>query len=689
MKTKILLFVSLVLIVVQGWAAPVDLSQAQSVAQNFTVANGGFYAPSVNGGLRLAYAEQSSKIKNQPVFYVFNSADSYVIVAGDDRAEDVLAYGEGHFDINEIPCGMRCLLNIYKEDIEYLQVHPNLKVEKYSQGTPSLTASSVSPLLNTNWGQESPYNNHCIFKKNGVNYRCLTGCVATAMAQIMNYWMYPSSSPTIAAYTTFTNNYEVESLPSKTFKYNNQSDDDKAWLMRYAGQAVEMDYTPDVSNAGRTAAKGAFVNTFKYSSSATFKTKGSNDTEWHTLLKTELNAGRPVYYRANDDITGGGHAFIIDGYNASGKYHINWGGSVGYYSLNAFNVNGFKFNSNQQMIIDLRPRTVVNVTPSSSYTFSSKTANKTYTWSFIVKGTYLTGGLTLKLTGATDVFSISRTSITKTAATSGATVTVTYKPTAAGTKTATITISGGGLTADKTISLKGTAVVRKITPSTTSLAFGNKKLYTSTKKTFTVKGTNLSGPLTLSVTGTSKDMFKLDKTTITASQAASGATVTVTYTPTTVGIHKASISITGGDAESSKTVNLTGRGTSNGSISPSSFDDLEPLTITDFDVVSRLDADFATNIKPGSGVGNGNDDVLMAPSNSSTSVSELEMNSKVYTDRLNIIIESPVEQKAVISDIAGHIKEVNLQAGRNEIPVNASGIYIVRIREKSTKLMLK
>ena len=72
-----------------------------------------------------------------------------------------------------------------------------------------------------------------------------------------------------------------------------------------------------------------------------------------------------------------------------------------------------------------------------------------------------------------------------------------------------------------------------------------------------------------------------------------------------------------------------------------------------------------------------------------TDVYELEMNSKIYADRLNIIIETPIEQKALISDIAGHIREVNLQAGRNEVPVNANGIYIVRIREKSTKLMLK
>ena len=690
MKTKLILFMFLSLFVVQGWASPVDLSKAQAIAQSFASANGSFNALPLGYGLKLAHAEQSGKLKNQPVFYVFNTDESYVIVSGDDRAEDILAYGEGQFDINDVPCGMRCMLNIYKEEIEFLQINPKLKVEKYTQETPSFTATSVSYLLSTTWGQESPYYNQCpTYSSYG---RCATGCVATALSQIMYYWKYPSSAPSMNAYTTSWLKISVPSLSSRTFNWNTLGSDNgaKAWLMRYAGQAVTMDYAPAIlggSGATDGQARSAMVNKFSYSSSALLKNKSSfTDTQWHNMLKTELNAGRPVYYGADDDNGKGGHAFVIDGYNTSGKYHINWGGDGvgnGYFALNAFNVNGYKFNSNQAMIVDLRPKTVV--TAPSSYTFSSKTANKTYTWSFTVKGTYLTGGLTLKVTGATDVFSISRTSITKTAATSGATVTVTYKPTAAGTKTATITISGGGLTADKTISLKGTAVVRKITPSTTSLAFGNKKLNTSTKKTFTVKGTNLTGSLTLIVKGANKNMFKIDKTTITASQAASGATVTVTYTPTTVGIHKASISISGGDAESSKTVNLTGKGISNGGNSPSSFDDPEQR----LDVVSGLVVDDAMNIKPGGGSGSGNDDVLMAPSNPSTDVNELAMNLKVYAEGHIIIIESPVEQSAIISDISGHAQSVNLYVGRNEIPVNAGGIYIVRIREKTTKLMLK
>ena len=260
---------------------------------------------------------------------------------------------------------------------------------------------------------------------------------------------------------------------------------------------------------------------------------------------------------------------------------------------------------------------------------------------------------------------------------------MTYKPSSAGTHTATITISGGGLKTNKTISLTGTAKVRKITTSATSLAFGNKKLYTSTTKKFKVTGTNLNAPITLTLSGSNKGMFKIDKSSISASQAASGVYVTVTYKPTTTGLHTAKITLSSGDV-TSKTVNLTGKGISNGTgISPYSRVDDGTMT-TDLLVVDILD-EFDLEVNKGEG----NGDVMYAPNTSNTDVNELAMDVKVFAEGQNIIIESPVEQSAIISDISGRARSVNLQAGHNEIPVNASGIYIVRIREKTTKLMLK
>ena len=165
----------------------------------------------------------------------------------------------------------------------------------------------------------------------------------------------------------------------------------------------------------------------------------------------------------------------------------------------------------------------------------------------------------------------------------------------------------------------------------------------------------------------SNSKFTVSPSTISVSDAAAGKTVTVTYHDTD-GSNNASgtITISGGGA-SSKTVSVTYAKGQDVQINP---------------------------VYPDSGSEEGNNEfmnggLLETSLNSTTDVNELAMNSKIYAEGLNIIIESPIEQSAVISDISGRARSVNLQAGRNEIPVNASGIYIVRISEKTTKLMLK
>ena len=761
MKQKILFLVTLVLLAVQGWAAPVDLSKAQAIAQSFASANGHFNAQPLGYGLKLAHAEPSGKLKEHPVFYVFNSSDSYVIVAGDDRAEQVLGYGEGQFDINDIPCGMRDLFNVYKEEIEFLQTHPKYFVEKVPQGNPSFNATSVSPLLSTKWDQGSPYYNHCPSYDSNSSHHCLTGCVATAMAQVMQYWKYPSSAPAMSAYTT-KSGISVTALSSKSLTWST-SNDAVAWLMRYAGQSVQMNYGKDASGVtNENAARNALVNKFSYSSSATLVKKANYTVSaWNTKIKNELNAGHPVYYQAYDSNGYGGHAFVLDGYNSSSKYHINWGWSGsynGYYALDAFNPsNGYKYNSNQSMIVDLRPQTILSINP-NPVAFTNKTVGVTYTASISIKGYDLTGDLTLKLTGATGVFSINKTSITKSAATSGTTVTVTYKPTAAGTQTATLTISGGGLTSNKTVSIKGTSVVRTITTSPTSLAFGNVIKGKSVSKTIKVTGTSLTGSLTLS---TNSSYYTVSPTTITAAEAKAGKTVTVTFKPTAEGSYSGKITISGGSA-ASKTVSLTGicvvpkitisvsslhfsandaksftvKGTNlTGSLtvkSSSSYFKVSPSTITIAEAKAgksitvlcvvpaslqratgtitisgggasskTVSVSYAKNqpvmissVEPEGGIEDGNDELIngglqSANGDITSSVNELAMNSRIYADGHSIIIESSVGQEAIISDISGRAQRVNLQAGHNEIPVNASGVYIVRIREKTAKLMIK
>lgn len=404
----------------------------------------------------------------------------------------------------------------------------------------------------------------------------------------------------------------------------------------------------------------------------------------------------------------------------------------------------------------------VITTNKSSLNFGTCVKGKSYTSYFTVTGTNLTSDLTLS--SSNSYFTVSPTTISKEDAALGAKVTIIYKPTATGNHTGTINISSEGV--NGSINVSGKSVVPAITPSTTSLDFGNIPVGTTTSKTFTVKGTDLTGSLslTLSETGTNGS-FTVSPTSISGSSAANGVTITVRCTATEAGSISGRIKISGGDAAtmtvslsakgvepaiststsslsfggstiSSKTfkvtgtnltgdlsLTVTGTNSTNFSVSPSSISSsaaasgktvtvtCNPKAATSAEAKVKISGGGASpkyvtlkytkggvvsisSVEPEGGNEGSNNEFtnvgsLDVMTEGTTDVNELAMNSKIYAEGLNIIIETPIEQKALISDIAGHAWKVNLQAGRNEIPVNASGVYIVRIREKTAKLMLK
>lgn len=410
--------------------------------------------------------------------------------------------------------------------------------------------------------------------------------------------------------------------------------------------------------------------------------------------------------------------------------------------------------TNKTKTVNLTGTAIVRkiTTDNSALTFSSQTVDKAVSKTFKITGTNLTGAVTVKLNDKTGMFSIN-----KTTATVGATVTVTYKPTASGSHVASITLYGGGAPEEKIVSLNGSAVVRKITTSDLNVTFYNTPVNKAVTRNLTVTGTNLTGSLTVKLNdGTG--MYSITPTTL----PASGGTVKVTYKPTAKGSHTATISISGGSALESITVNLKGTAvvpTITTSVSSLSFAaaisktfnvtgsnltgslslksnntkfTVSPSTITAAEamagktiIVTYHDTDGSTSangiitISGGdassktvsltyrkgqapqiSSVEMENDDnegrneinnvgSQEAFGATTSDVDELSMSSKIYADGQNIVIESPEEQNALISDLAGRARNVSLQVGRNEIPVNASGIYIVRIREKTTKLIIK
>ena len=356
-----------ILLAISMNAAPLDAPSAQAKAHQFLTSQSVAKLSAGNSALSLSHVETSAINSSCADFYVFNSSDgsAFVIVAGDDRAEEILGYGEGTLDMTNLPCNLQWWLDQYKEQMEFLHANPDEKVEKASaprlDGDGSLV---IAPMLTCIWSQSEPYYNQCPMYH---GERCVTGCVATAMAQVMYYWRYPKQVNGVSSYWCRSLGTVLAALPATTFEWDDMLDsysgeytraqgDAVAKLMRYCGQSCNMGYSPDGSGAYVPDQLRGMKN-FGYNQSAVMLERSSYELDaWEELLLDDLRSGYPVLYSGNDPMAGG-HAFVLDGY-LDGKYHINWGWAStgnGYFALGAFNVRSYAFNANVQMLHQVYP----------------------------------------------------------------------------------------------------------------------------------------------------------------------------------------------------------------------------------------------------------------------------------------------------------------------------------------------
>ncbi len=494
---KILVLIAIVFAAMQLTAATVDLATAQQSAQRFLMGkavNGRFMtsAPAV----KWTHEVKNSSNAALAAFYIVNTDNGYVIISGDDRAKEILAYGSGSLSsINDLPEAVQYFLNIYQKQMEFLQAHPGMVVQKRF----ATRGVSVDPLLQTAWAQDKPYNKQC--PKVGSAY-CKTGCTATSLAQVMRYWEYPKTAPAMDAFQCPKSKINVPALPEYTFDWDNMYDtyyevdldrlpqvneDAIAYLMRYVGQAEHIDYNTDKSGCENPEILQA-IQLFGFDEGAHLVKKCDspdteeelhqgtwteeeyyNDEQWGEAIQAELRAGRPLVYCAYDmssDSTGiSGHAFNVDGYDAENDmYHVNFGMSPAlntYYALNAFSTDGW------MMVYDFWPVFFAGVQPPGLVTdprifatpqeiTMSCYAGETTTATFDVSGSNLTGNITVTLNDENGVFTADATTVTLEDVAEGKTVTVTYAPQAVGTHNATITLSSDGAES-KVVTLKGVA----------------------------------------------------------------------------------------------------------------------------------------------------------------------------------------------------------------------------------------
>lgn len=309
------------------------------------------------------------------------SSEGYgsVLVSRDDRFAPVLGYTNGIIaNVESLPCAMQWWL----KDISAQMAETTATAESKAYGVEQATSAAyaeTAPFVTTKWGQDTPYNSFC---PKILDTRPPSGCVATAMAQILNYNQYPASvsftgSYTLASetdkntekiatsyiypYQTAYGEYSTDGSATLNGKidYNLRAGINVGKLVRDCGYSVNMNYTLGGSGTTSYAAAVAAINVFSYPAEAVkhYMRAYYTDDEWHNIVYNEIASGYPVLYSGVDN-TNGGHAFVAHGIDADGLVAVNWGwqGAYdGYYAMDAMNPRSNSFTTNQMIVTGWHP----------------------------------------------------------------------------------------------------------------------------------------------------------------------------------------------------------------------------------------------------------------------------------------------------------------------------------------------
>ncbi len=322
------------------------------------------------------YSEDGS-----PALYVFNLAggNGYIMLSADDATAPLLGYSDkGGFNPDNVPAALKYWLEAYSRQISHMrnaEQTDTINGGGYTGVKLPDDWTPVAPLLTTTWNQTEPYNDLCPTYK---GEKCVTGCVATAMAQAMNYFKYPEvgrDSIEFKAEAINTNlKYNFEENP---FDWDNMLDDyipgdytevqanAVAELMEACGMSVKMMYTPEMSGAYSQDIAGALIKYFNYDEGTTYLTRDHYSyTQWAELIYENLKNVGPVIYDGQAPLQGG-HSFVCDGYDGNGYFHFNWGWaglSDGYFLLDALTpeaigTGGYYggFSLMQDIVIGIQP----------------------------------------------------------------------------------------------------------------------------------------------------------------------------------------------------------------------------------------------------------------------------------------------------------------------------------------------
>lgn len=380
------MLILLVLCPVLSFAAPVTKDEARQNALAFLqarVAKGARKAPAKGASPTLTVASSDK------AFHVFNVSDGgFVMVSASDRTAPILGYADtGAFDSGSVPAPLKAWLARLSEVVTAVdegRIVSSGRPANVRRRAKTVTKNFIPTLVTSRWNQGDPYNQQCpTYNDNGTQRLSATGCVATAMAQVMYFWKWPrTATPTIPGYTTGWNNTTTtyDALPSTTFDWDAMTDtydsnspqaakDAVAELMHYVGKSIEMGYGPS-SGASSGQCPRALRTYYGYDKNCYLASASDYSyQDWEDLIYTELAAGRPLLMAGDTSDRTGGHEWVCDGYDGNGCFHMNWGwGGMcdGYFLLTVMfpdqqgiggSTSSDGYSMGQNIVVGLQPAT--------------------------------------------------------------------------------------------------------------------------------------------------------------------------------------------------------------------------------------------------------------------------------------------------------------------------------------------
>lgn len=308
-------------------------------------------------------------IDNTDTYSIYGNENGFVVISRDDKSDAVLGYSMTPFDINNIPCGLSWWLNAI--DVKLQQ--SSIKLPKCNTRTAPIV---VEPMIISKWGQGDPYN----AKSPTFNgKKAPTGCVATAISQLMFYYRYPEKAMGVGYYTLGDASHKYSITVNSVYDWDQinasyagswfMTDEEKQYISQLnydAGVASHMNYASDGSGSTAYDAANGLGEIFQFDSLAmkcVSRDYCINDEEWQDIICQEFLKGHPLVM-CGQDMTRGGHCFLIDGINEEGLIHVNWGwngNADGYYNLTDMNPTGIlgssstmHFNFDQTIVTNLK-----------------------------------------------------------------------------------------------------------------------------------------------------------------------------------------------------------------------------------------------------------------------------------------------------------------------------------------------